>query len=160
MEWMIHPETKPQGVCEVVRIFVERVKLLMNMAAEQNNTQKKLVSRGHADSYLYNVDAVGIGLLMDELLATYETTIKNYLGDATDATADTVKYVAPFIGFLLDTHLYTAAKMPKKELDGVFRKVYGNNTSAVLKMSNKYPSDEAKNLFDATEKVIEKHKKP
>ena len=160
MEWLKHPETKPQGVCEVVRIFVERVKLLMNMAAEQNNILKKLVSRGHADSYLYNVDAVGIGLLMDELMATYETTIKNYLGDATDATADTVKYVAPFIGFLLDTHLYTAAKMPKKELDGVFRKVYGNNTSAVQKMSNKYPSDEAKNLFDATEKVIEKHKKP
>ena len=160
MEWLAHPETKPQGVSKVVRIFVERVKLLMNMAAKTNNTIKTLISRGHAEKYLYNVDTDGIDKLMDELLATHEATIKKYLGDATDATADTIKYVAPFIGFLLDTHLYTAAKMPKKELDGVFQKVYGSNTSAVLKMSNKYPSNEAKILFDATEKVIEKHKKP
>lgn len=159
MGWMEHPETKPQGVSEVVRVFVDRVKLLMNMAAEQNNTQKTLISRGHADTYLYMVDAEGIGQMMDELVATHEKVIMEYLGDASDATANTIKYVAPFIGFLLDTHIYTAEKMPKKELDGVFRQVYGKNTSAVSKMSNKYPSDEAKTLFDAAEKVIEKLKK-
>lgn len=159
MEWLTHPETKPQMASVVVKIFVDRVKQLMTMAAEQNNVMKALTTRGHEDTYLYNVDARGVSQLMDELLAGHETLISNYLGGATDVTANSIKYVAPFIGFLLDTHNFTPAKMPKKDFIDVFKKIYGNNTSAVLKMSNKYPSDEAKILFEATEKLIKKHEK-
>lgn len=160
MECLAHPETKPQEMSEAVKIFVDRIKQLMTMAAEQNNVMKPLSTRGHNDTYLYHVDAEGVSVLLDELLVTQEALISNYLGDATDVTASSIKYVAPFIGFLLDTHRFTHAKMPKKAMNDVFKKIYGSNTSAVSKMSKKYPSDEARNLFEATERLIKMHEKP
>jgi len=160
MECLAHPETKPQEMSEAVKIFVDRIKQLMTMAAEQNNVMKPLSTRGHNDTYLYHVDAEAVSMLLDELLVTQEALISNYLGDATDVTASSIKYVAPFIGFLLDTHRFTHAKMPKKAMNDVFKKIYGSNTSAVSKMSIKYPSDEARNLFEATERLIKMHEKP
>ncbi len=156
MTWLTHPGTKTKDNADLAHDFVERIKLLMKSAAESNNTYKTLTSRGHSEKYLYSVDAEGVCKLMDDLLATRETVICDYLADATKTTATSIKYVAPFIGFLLDTHVYTPEKMPKKELEVVFQKIYGSRTSAVAKMSNKFPSDEAQNLFNATSEIMKK----
>ena len=70
----------------------------------------------------------------------------------------TTTYVAPFIGYVLDTHLYSAAKMPKNEFKDVFETVYGKGTSAVSKMSDKNPSSEAEVLYKTAKEIMEKHK--
>ena len=138
--------------------FVERVKEIMLKAEKDNGKQKKNNSRSYTTTYLYNVDGKGFGMVMDKLLADYEYIIKDYLDGATAETAVSIKYVAPFIGYVLDTHLYSAAKMPKNELKDVFETVYGKGTSAVSKMSDKNPSSEAEVLYKTAKEIMEKHK--
>lgn len=149
MGWMEHPETKPKGESEVIRIFVDTVKLLMMKATKDNSTHRTMTPRGHSDSYIYNVEGERICLVMDILQVKHEPLLRDYLQDATANTANSIKYVAPFIGYILDTHLFTHAKMPKKDLDWVFKEVYGKNTSAVKKLNYSECSDEAKRLFEA-----------
>lgn len=160
MGWMEHPETKPKGESMRVTKFINKVKLVMLMATKANGQIRQLTSRGHSDSYIYNVYAEGIVQMLDELQANHQLVLDEYLKDATDLTADSIKYVAPFIGYLLDSHLFTPKKMPKKDLDWVFQDMYGKNTSAVSKMSNKCPLDKTQKLFDTAEMVMKKYSKP
>ena len=95
---------------------------------------------------------------MDELLANYDYVLKDYLKGTTAETAGSIKYVCPFIGYVLDTHLYSAAKMPKNEFKKVMQIVYGKGTSAVSKMSDKNPSNEADILYKTAKEIMEKHK--
>ena len=95
---------------------------------------------------------------MDELLADYKNTINDYLNGATAEAAVSIKYVAPFIGYVLDTHLYSPDKMPKIAFKDVFESVYGKGTSAVSKMSDKNPSNEADILYKTVKEMMEKHK--
>ena len=138
--------------------FVERVKEVMLKAEKDNGKQKQNNSRSYTTTYIYNVDGKGFGKVMDELQANYEHVIKDYLDGATAETAVSIKYVAPFIGYVLDTHLYSASKMPKNEFKDVFETVYGKGTSAVSKMSDKNPSSEAEVLYKTAEEIMEKHK--
>ena len=138
--------------------FVERVKDIMLRAEKDNGKQKQNNSRSYTTTYIYKVDGKGFGMVMDELLANYEHVIKDYLDGATAETAVSIKYVAPFIGYVLDTHLYSAAKMPKNEFKDVFETVYGKGTSAVSKMSDKNPSSEAEVLYKTAKEIMEKHK--
>lgn len=138
--------------------FVKRVKEIMLKAEKDNGKQKQNNSRSYTTTYLYNVDGKGFGMVMDELLANYEHVIKDYLDGATAETAVSIKYVAPFIGYVLDTHLYSAAKMPKNEFKDVFETIYGKGTSAVSKMSDKNPSSEAEVLYKTAKEIMEKHK--
>ena len=138
--------------------FVERVKEVMLKAEKDNGKQKQNNSRSYTTTYIYNVDGKGFGKVMDELRANYEHVIKDYLDGATAETAVSIKYVAPFIGYVLDTHLYSASKMPKNEFKDVFETVYGKGTSAVSKMSDKNPSSEAEVLYKTAKEIMEKHK--
>jgi hypothetical protein len=138
--------------------FVERVKHIMLKAEEDNGTTKNLTARGNGGTYIYNVDGKGFSKVMDELLACHEQVIKDYLDGANVETAASIKYVAPFIGYVLDTHLYSAAKMPKNAFKEVFEVVYGKGTSATLKMSDKNPSNEATILYETAKEIMGKHK--
>ena len=138
--------------------FVEQVKHIMLKAEDDNGTEKRITARGNGGIYTYNVDGKGFVKVMDELLACHEKEIKDYLGSATAKQAISIKYVAPFIGMVLDTHLYTPSQMPKTDMKEVFETVYGKNTSAVSKMSDKHPSEEAKNLYETAQKIMKRHK--
>lgn len=138
--------------------FVERVKFIMLKAEKDNGKHKQNNSRSYATTYIYNVDGKGFCMVMDELLAKYEYLIKDYLKGATSETAGSIKYVCPFIGYVLDTHLYSAAKMPKNEFKKVMQSVYGKGTSAISKMSDRNPSNEADVLYKTVKEIMKKHK--
>ena len=139
--------------------FVERVKEIMLKAEKDNGKQKQNNSRSYTTTYIYNVDGKGFCKVMDELLANYDYLIIDYLKGASAETAGSIKYVCPFIGYVLDTHLYSSAKMPKNEFKKVLQVVYGKGTSAVSKMSDKNPSNEAEVLYKTAKEIMEKHKK-
>lgn len=147
-----------KDVIEPAVVFVERVKEIMLKAEKDNGKQKQNNSRSYTTTYIYNVDGKGFCKVIDELLTNYDYVINNYLKGATAETAGSIKYVCPFIGYVLDTHLYSAAKMPKNEFKKVMQVVYGKGTSAVSKMSDKTPSDEAKVLYKTAKEIMEKHK--
>lgn len=138
--------------------FVERVKHIMLKAEEDNGTTKKLTARGNGGTYLYNVDGKGFSKVMDELLACHEQVIKDYLDGASVESAVSIKFVAPFIGYVLDTHLYSTVKMPKNAFKEVLKAVYGKGTSATSKMSDKNPSHKATILYETAKKIMKTHK--
>ena len=144
---------------EPADVFVNRVKAIMMEAEKDNGKQKQNNSRSYTTTYIYNVDGKGFCKVMDELLANYDYLIIDYLKGASAETAGSIKYVCPFIGYVLDTHLYSSAKMPKNEFKKVLQVVYGKGTSAVSKMSDKNPSNEAEVLYKTAKEIMEKHKK-
>lgn len=153
-----HNARRPVEGSNPAEHFVERVKHIMLKAEDDNGTEKRITARGNGGTYTYNVDGKGFVKVMDELLACHDREIKDYLGSATAKQAIAIKYVAPFIGMVIDTHLYTPSQMPKTDMKEVFETVYGKNTSAVSKMSDKHPSEEAKKLYETTQKIMKKHK--
>lgn len=138
--------------------FVERVKEVMLKAEKDNGKQKQNNSRSYTTTYIYNVDGKGFCKVMDELLANYTNVINDYLDGATAEAAVSIKFVAPFIGYVLDTHLYSPDKMPKIAFKDAFESVYGKGTSAVSKMSDKNPSNEADILYKTAKEIMEKYK--
>lgn len=158
MRHLNHPDEVEEEGDSIVELFVERVKRIMLKAEDENGTKKENNSRKQPVQYEYNVDGKGFCEVMDELFHTHEKELSDYLDGATIKTAVSIKYVAPFIGFVLDTHLYTPKEMPKNSLGEAFKFVYGDNTSAVSKMSDKNPSEEAQKLFEVTQEIINKHK--
>ena len=148
----------PMEMVDPVKAFVDRVKLIMKNAEKDNGKEKPIKARGNGGTYIYNVDGDGFCGVMDDLLLTHEKELAAYLAGASADTATNIKYVAPFIGFILDTHCFTHKDMPKNAFQEAFESVYGEGTSAVSKMSDKEPPEENKKLFEVTQEIINKHK--
>lgn len=152
------PIITPRGDTNPVKSFVDIVKLIMKNAEKDNGKEKPIKARGNGGTYIYNVDGDGFCGVMDDLLLTHEKELADYLAGASADTATNIKYVAPFIGFILDTHCFTHKDMPKNAFQEAFESVYGEGTSAVSKMSDKEPPEENKKLFEVTQEIINKHK--
>lgn len=150
--------TSPENDVDPAKAFVDRVKLIMKNAEKDNGKEKPIKARGNGGTYIYNVDGDGFCGIMDDLLLTHEKELADYLKGASADTATNIKYVAPFIGFILDTHYFTHKDMPKNAFQEAFESVYGDGTSAVSKMSDKEPPEENKKLFEVTQEIINKHK--
>lgn len=137
--------------------FIEKVKRLFLLMEDENGITKELTSRGNGGTYKFDVKGKAICDVLDEVLVNNEQYIKDYLDSATTETAIQLKYVCPFIGYILDTHLFSTDKLQKKDLKTVFEIEYGNNTSAVSKLKHNNMANEAENLFNITKVTMEKH---
>ena len=153
------PNDAGQQIEEInpVEAFVDRVKDIMMKAETDNGKQKKNNSRSYPVTYIYHVDGKGFCKVMDELLANHRDLIEAYLNEATAEAAVSIKYAAPFIGFVLDTHLFSEAKMPKNELKEVMEHFYVKGTSAVSKMSSSNQSNEAEYLYQTVKEIMKTH---
>lgn len=134
--------------------FVERVKAIMTEAAKNNGKRMTNNARGNTTIYTCNVDDKGFAAVMDKLLEENRAEIEAYLGGANANVAVKIKYVAPFIGHIHSTHRYTPEQMPNTEFKDAFEAFYGNGDTAVNKMTEKYPSDEAKKLHKAVDIIM------
>lgn len=152
------PANPPEKPEDPAKAFVDRVKLIMKNAEKDNGKEKPIKARGNGGTYIYNVDGDGFCDVMDDLLLTHGGELAAYLAGTKAETATSIKYVAPFIGFILDTHCFTHKDMPKNAFQEALESVYGEGTSAVLKMSDKHPTEVAQKLFDVTLEIIKKHK--
>ena len=137
--------------------FIEKVKRLFLLMEDENGTTKDLTSRGNGGTYKFDVKGKAICDVLDDVLVNNEQYIKDYLDGATTETAIQLKYVCPFIGYILDTHLFSTDKLQKKDLKPVFEIEYGKNTSAVSKLKHKNMCNEAENLFNITLETMKKH---
>lgn len=139
-----------------VDAFVNCVKHIMLKAEEENGTVKPLTARGNGGTYTYNVNGKAFAGVMDVLVEKYEDSIKAYLDGLTAQKAKTIKYVAPFIGAVIETQLFSPANMPKKDLEPAFESVYGRGTSAVSKMAVSNLSEEGKTLVNTLKSIAQK----
>lgn len=139
-----------------VDAFVNCVKHIMLKAEEENGTVKTLTARGNGGTYTYNVNGKAFVGVMDVLVEKYEDSIKAYLDGLTAQKAKSIKYVAPFIGAILETHLFSPANMPKKDIEPAFESEYGRGTSAVSKMAISNLSETGKTLVETLKSIANK----
>ena len=137
--------------------FIEKVKRILLLMEDENGTTLKLTGRGDRGmTYKFEVRGKALGEVLDDVLVNKEEYVKSYLEGATKETATQLKYVCPFLGYILDTHLYSTDKLQKKDLAPMFEHEYGK-TSAVSKMKHKTLSNEAENFFKIVEETMKKH---
>lgn len=139
-----------------VDAFANCVKHIMLKAEEENGTVKTLTARGNGGTYTYNVNGKAFVGVMDVLVEKYEDSIKAYLDGLTAQKAKSIKYVAPFIGAILETHLFSPANMPKKDIEPAFESEYGRGTSAVSKMAISNLSETGKTLVETLKSIANK----
>ena len=137
-----------------VEVFEAQVKRIMLLAEKKNGQEMKLTARGNGGTYIYKVDGEGFIKVMDMLIKDYTPQIEDYLGGASAESAGSIKYVCPFIGFVLDTHLFSEKKLQKSDLKFVMEEVYGKRTSATSKLSTKNDTNEAQILFGIVEEIM------
>ena len=140
-----------------VDVFADTVKHIMLKAEDDNGTVKKLTARGNGGTYTYNIKGKEFGLVMDDVLANHEEYVKAYLEDADETQAATIKYVAPFIGAILETHLFSPSTMPKKDIAPALESKYGSGTSATSKLASSNLSDKGKTLLNILKSVAKEH---
>lgn len=139
--------------------FIERVKRLFLLMEDENGTVMQQTNKGNGGTYKFDVKGKALCEVMDDLLVNNEQYIKAYLGGANSESAVQLKYVCPFIGFILDTHLYSTDKLQKNHLKPMFVIEYGEKTSATTRMGHEDTSYEAQNLFNIVEETMKKHLK-
>lgn len=139
-----------------VDAFVNCVKHIMLKAEEENGAVKTLTARGNGGTYTYNIKGKAFAGVMDVLVEKYEDRIRAYLDGVTAQKAKTMKFVAPFIGAVLDTHLFSPAKMQKKDIEPAFESEYGRGTSAVSKMAVSNLSEQGKTLVETLKSIASK----
>lgn len=142
-----------------VESFVDQVKRIMLLAEKKNGQEMVLTARGNGGTYIYKVDGQGFCEVMDKLVNDHTLQIEEYLNGANAEAAGSIKYVCPFIGFVLDTHLYSEPKLQKSDLKSVMEEVYGKGTSATSKLSTKNDADEAQILFGIVEEIMKNARK-
>lgn len=151
---MFKGEDPPVDAKTPVEVFVDQVKRIMLLAEKKNGQEMVLTARGNGGTYKFKVDGQGFRKVMDQLVKDYTLQIENYLNGANAEAAGSIKYVCPFIGFVLDTHLYSEPKLQKSDLKSVMEEVYGKRTSATSKLSTKNDTNEAQTLFGIVKEIM------
>lgn len=165
LEWIEHPESRPQGEDETVENFVDRVKRIMLKAEDRNGEKIEYEDNKHNTcTYEFKVEGKLFGQVMDEVKEKYPELIISYLDGKTGDNAIGVTKVCPFIGRIVDMQIINDSYLRKKDLEPAFQFVFGEknekgqNRSFIQKMSETKDIKE-KPIFDTIKMLIEEQKK-
>lgn len=139
-------DSMPQEEAHPAKCFVDTVKRIMKNAEKDNGKEKPLTARGNGGTYTYFIEGDKFGQAMDQLLEYHKDALSEYLEGADAKKAVKMKYVCPFLGAVLDTHLFSPTLMPKGDLEPALNTVYGEGSSAASKLNGKQLPESGKLL--------------
>ncbi|MBQ8991492.1 MAG: hypothetical protein IJ084_05770 [Prevotella sp.] len=165
LEWMEHPESRPTDEDEVIDAFIDVVKKIM-LKAQDNNGQviKDKDNRHNEIQFEYQIDGSFFCSVMDILLTDNKYMIADYLGGRNKKNALGVSCVAPFIGAILRTNIFSCREIRYKDVEFAFRFVLGEKNeegkkiSYIQKMGIKQNIDN-KSIFSAIKSIASEQKK-
>lgn len=115
-------------------LWVERLKSIAKELSKSLDNQVVITNRrGYPGSYKFKFNSKAFCNMMDELLNNYSSDIKAYLHDTRKPTG--VTFVFPFLGEILNAHLFNGADLQKKDLKPIFESFKYNGRTAVSKLS-------------------------
>ena len=136
IEWIEHPESKPQRDDEAVENFVNRVKRIMLKAEDRNGEEIEYKDNKHNKcSYKFWFEGKLFGKVMDEVKEKYPELIIGYLDGKTGDNAIGVTKICPFIGRIVDMKIFNDDNLRKKDLEPAFRYVIGEKNEKGKKRS-------------------------
>lgn len=142
------PFNPPKKTEDPAKAFADTVKLIMKNAEKDNGIKKPIKARGNGGIYTYNVDGKTFGTVMDKILKSHKDSIEDYLEGSNAKKAVAMKYVCPFLGAVLNAHLFTPVQMEKNDLEDALNSVYGPGSSASTKLSAERLSESGKFLVE------------
>lgn len=107
----------------------------MKNAEKDNGKVKPIKARGNGGTYIYNVEGTLFGIVMDRIFESHKDSIEEYLEGSNAKKAIMMKYVCPFLGAILNDHLFTPTQMEKNDLEDALNSVFGEGSSASTKLS-------------------------
>lgn len=135
LEWIEHPELRPQGEDETLDNFVDRVKRIMLKAEDRNGEKIEYEDNKHNKRmYEFWLDGKLFGKVMDEVREKYPELIIGYLDGKTGENAIGVTKVCSFIGCIVDMYVFNE-KIRKKDLEPAFQFVFGEKNERGQKRS-------------------------
>lgn len=157
------PPSKPHKIEKIqVPIEVQWAKKLKAIARkiskELDNQTISINTRGYSSSYIFKFNSKGFCGMIDELLSKYSPYIKNYLKGTQKPTG--VTYIFPFLGEIINAHLFNDSKLQKCDLEDIFIKFNYDGRTAVSKMSihsKLYRNQDAKLLVETAKSIAKKH---
>ena len=141
---------------EVQQSFVDRVKTIINKAAEKNGSKIEANARGRAYTYLYNINAERFCKALDRFVKDHEDMLMTYLSD--DLNNTNISVVAKFIGRVLDMEIINNQNLLRKDIIFAFKQYYDNETTIKNKLSNKQLDYDQRLLFNTFEGYLKTQK--
>lgn len=159
LEWLDNPNAKPVNDDEVLEEFVDTIKRIMLKAEDENgNVITTKDKRGNETQFEYKVDGKRFCEVIDYITEKYPDLLSNYIGGKNKSNALGVSCVAPFIGAVLRTHIFSCTQLRYKDIEFAFQFVMGEKNkngdkiSYIQKMGNKKDIDE-KSIFKSLETI-------
>ena len=149
LEWIEHPESRPQGEDETIENFVDKVKRIMLKAEDRNGEKIEYDDNKHNKcTYEFKVEGKLFGQVMDEVKEKYPELIIGYLDGKTGVNAIGVTKVCPFIGCIVDKQIFNDSYLRKKDLEPAFQFVFGEKNEKGQKRSFIQKMSETKDIKD------------
>ena len=126
-------------------LFTDRVKAIIRKAAEKNGQRMETSARGHAGTYIFNIDAEVFGEGIDKLEQNYKSELKEYLGGTMRNVQ--VTRVCHFIGHVVRMHVVNDSKLQLTDMTFAFMDYYKNPDTVRRKLSVKSLSYQEKEFF-------------
>ena len=149
LEWITHPESRPQGDDETVKNFVDRVKRIMLKAEDRNGEKIEYEDNKHNKCiYEFWFEGKLFGKVMDEMKEKYPELIIDYLDGKKGDNAIGVTKICPFIGCVVDKYIFNNSYLRKKDLEPAFQFVFGEKNERGQKRSFIQKMSETKDIKD------------
>lgn len=136
--------------------FADRVKAIMRKAASKNGQRIETSAKGHAGAYIYNIDAEAFCKAMDEMAASYEQKLKEFLGGS--MTCVQVTKVCFFIGHVIRMNIINDTNLQMADIVFAFADYYNTPQTVKAKLGDKKTTSEQDVFFGTFEGLLKKYK--
>ena len=136
--------------------FADRVKTIIRKAATKNGQQIETSAKGHAGAYIYNIDAEAFCKAMDEMAASYEQKLKEFLGGS--MTCVQVTKVCFFIGHVIRMNIINDTNLQMADIVFAFADYYNTPQTVKAKLGDKKTTSEQDVFFGTFEGLLKKYK--
>lgn len=132
--------------------FTDRVKAIIKKASTKNGQRIETSARGHAGTYIFNIDAEVFCASIDKLMSVHERELREYLGGT--MTNIQVTRVCHFIGHVVRMNVINDSSLQLTDLAFAFETYYQNMETVKKKLSVKDLSYQEKDFFNFFESTM------
>lgn len=147
--------SQAQEATMVQETFADCVKNIMRKAATKNGQRIETHAKGHAGSYIYNINAEVFCKAMDEMVSTYEQKLKAFLGGTMHCLQ--VTKVCMFIGHVIRMHIINDTNLQMADIVFAFDEYFDNAQTVKAKLGDKKTTSEQNVLFGTFEGLLKKY---
>ncbi len=138
-----------------VDAFCQQLLDIVNALARMNGTLIKTNAKGVTGEYTFHIDAGKFGSMMQELKTEFRYKLEDYLGERNATQAIQLSLVAPFLGYVLNTHLISSPQIQKTDIAQVLHEFYPQSKNPIVALSKRSELDAEQSLFRMAETLLD-----